>query len=134
MDETRNSQQASCPTDEDGRRDPAKCGGGCAGCGGNAQPPEDGLTGLRFIAPAIVAFMLPLAAAVSGSLLGGAGNGRVIGAVVGLLVGLVLAVVLGKVLASGRAHDNETNLYQVDTSEHIEKHGDSNSHKRQANL
>ncbi|MBS3820239.1 MAG: hypothetical protein GVY16_06150 [Planctomycetes bacterium] len=127
--------RATCPTDKDGRRDPASCDGGCPGCAGGAEPPADGLAGLRFVVPAMVAFLLPLAAAVIGSLIGGPGHGRVAGAIAGLAAGLLAAILLGRVVLP-RTTNDAANPYKVDTSESIEPHGDGdyNTHKRQADL
>jgi tetrahydromethanopterin S-methyltransferase subunit C len=83
----------------------------------------------------MVAFLLPLVAAIAGSLMGGDGNGRIIGAIVGLLAGLAAAILLGRIMNRPVGMDGDkTNQYQVDTSEHTETYGDSNSHKRQADL
>ena len=74
------------------------CPGSCPACpeGGQDAPPckEGALSGWRLAAMAVLAFLLPLALAVVGAVLGGSDEVRQLaGAAIGLAVGVAIAVI-----------------------------------------
>ena len=79
----------------------APCGE-CSRCGPQLGAPPEPLTGLHFVAPAVAAFLIPLAGAVVGAViaarLSSGGAVQLIGAAVGLAAGVALGFVLNKAL------------------------------------
>lgn len=75
------------------------CQGDCHHCQWSPDPPDAPLRGVRFSAASLVAFLLPVVAAIAGGMICRQTVDRcTLGVVVGLLVGIAAAWIVNRVL------------------------------------